>query len=245
MSERLEQLFQAFGYRWVNVIRNPLSAIVSNAAKATRPPEIALNDPEWQNAVFGSMVDYYSFAELISGVAHEVRYENLLADPLSTIENCALFMDMSLDRKQCADIWDQVGLKSLTPDGRDHLFNAEVDKSKHVSREVLAKMEKLGISDLARRMNYSWPHPNELAKNNSIALGSPTTLVNALYGRLVPQAGRQYWKKQVGIGSLHCASNDFDALREAVDLLSKDRFRKFYTLLGPLTQDVPLHWSQA
>jgi hypothetical protein len=225
MSQRLKYLFEEFGYTFFHALRNPLDAIVSNASKTTRPPEFALNNPAWQEMLSGRFKRYTRDIDLIRSVAHEVRFDQLLINPAQEISECAQFLNVSIDEQACGNIWDAVGMKPLTPAGAEHFFDPQSDKTRHLSREIVAALQTYGVQEISKRYEYPWPSDDYLAETNE-PTDANMIRVSPLYGIGMPSE-----KTELKPGII-CESNDPDFLRVAVDLLSSSQYRRYYAMLG-------------
>jgi hypothetical protein len=155
-----------------------------------------------------------------------VRFERLLTNPAHEISRCAQFLNVSIDEQSCEEMWNVVGMKALTPAGTEHFFDPHTDKTQHLSREILVTLKRYGVQEVCERYGFPWPSANSLAETNKPA-DANMIRVSPLYG-----VGMSSVKTELMPG-ITCESNDPDFLRAAVDLLSSEKYRRFYAMLGP------------
>ncbi|MEM1445129.1 MAG: sulfotransferase domain-containing protein [Planctomycetota bacterium] len=189
-NDEAAAFFPAFGYRRVYLaVRDPLAVLCSNAAKTVRPLEQALHDHDWFHPTAAQIAEYHADAKAVLQTHPEayrvVRYEDLTKHPRSTIQQLGRDAGLELTDEQADDIWEQVGFKSLTPAGEEHLFNPTADKRPHFRPIHSDWMRDANLDAAFTDHGYAVPKPNEFPDE---ALEQRDTQVNkrpsALYGRI-------------------------------------------------------------
>ncbi|MEM8782830.1 MAG: hypothetical protein AAGE65_08220 [Planctomycetota bacterium] len=188
-TDEAASFFPAFGYRRVYLaVRDPLAVLCSNAAKTVRPLEHALHDPDWFRPIAGQIADYHADAQNHRHAHRVVRYEDLTQQPRSTIQRLGRDAGVELTDAQADAIWQQVGFKSLTPAGDEHLFNPTADKRPHF-RPVHARwMAEAKLDAAFADHGYAVPQAHDFPDQ---PLEPPQSQIDkrpsALYGRIDPR----------------------------------------------------------
>ncbi len=185
--------YRRFGYRRVyHAVRDPLAVLCSNAAKTVRPLEHALHDPAWFEPTAKQLAAYFDAAQAVLDKTPDafklVRYEDLTGHPHETIQKLGRDAGLDLTNAQADDIWDQVGFKSLTPAGDEHLFNPTADKRPHYRAAHLGMMEHAGLTPWFDRLGYTTPTAGDLPDGPLAPTPTPDKVPSALYGRIDPRA---------------------------------------------------------
>ncbi|MEM7576430.1 MAG: sulfotransferase domain-containing protein [Planctomycetota bacterium] len=182
--------FPAFGYRRVYLaVRNPLAVLCSNAAKTVRPLEHALHDRDWFQPTAPQIAEYHADAKAVlethPNAYRVIRYEDLIQRPRETIQQLGRDADLELTDAQADDIWKDVGFKSLTPAGDEHLFKPTADKRPHFRPVHADWLADAGLDAAFTDHGYAVPQRDDfpdqpLEQRNTQIQKRPS----ALYGRI-------------------------------------------------------------
>ncbi|MEM9753190.1 MAG: sulfotransferase domain-containing protein [Planctomycetota bacterium] len=182
--------FPAFGYRRVYLaVRNPLATLCSNAAKTVRPLEQALHDPAWFQPTAAQVAEYHADAQAVlrshPDAYRIVRYEDLIQQPRETIQQLGRDAGVELSEQHADDIWEQVGFKSLTPAGDEHLFNPTADKRPHYRPTHAEWMRDADLISAFTDHGYPVPEASEFPDRPLEQRDAPIEKrPSALYGRI-------------------------------------------------------------
>jgi hypothetical protein len=231
VTPRIKALLDTFAFRWFAVARDPLRVIVSNAAKVRRPPTIALNNVEWLESICVSLRQHAENAQDFGPDVLSVRYEDLLARPVETIQTCGRHLSMPVSREQAAAIWADVGFVPLTPAGPQHLNDPKAERTKHLSQDILANLQRFGIRDCCEMLGYEWLDSAVIPATADT--GPDTGLhVSPLYGYM--DLGSNDHASPTGV---ICTGSDPEWTDKVTARLQASRYRRFYGMLGPLTDE--------
>ncbi len=157
------RFFDHFGFRRIYLaVRNPIAVLASNAAKTARPLESALHDPAWFRSATRELSGYIEAALTCPDAYRTVRYEDLTNQPRETIQQLARDADFEISDADADAIWDRVGFKSLTPAGKEHLFNPRADKRPHFRAAHLDMMDDAGLDPAFTAFGYERPTADQL-----------------------------------------------------------------------------------
>ena len=222
INERIKALLETFGYTWVRVVRDPISTIISNAAKRTRPPAASLNDQEWLSAISRWLAQYYAALDAVLPSAHTIRYEDLTKDPAASIVSLADAVKMPVDTGTAEAIWHEVGFKELTPAGPQHLYKPGQAKTGELSRAILTTMSEHGVADLTEWLGYAWPDIEALPCTNAPETWNTQSL---LYGSTA-------MSQQECVSGLRCSANNPTLQADAARWLGAPSYSRYFGMLG-------------
>ncbi|GIL00711.1 MAG: hypothetical protein BroJett030_06100 [Alphaproteobacteria bacterium] len=235
---RLRELFDRLGYTWFFAIRHPLDTIASIAAKAMRPPELAIANDRWLETRQKSVYDFLAMVAAVPERYRDglVRYEELIAQPVDTIRRIARYLGMPVSSTTAREIWEQTGFKALTPAGEEHLYQPGKPKHHYFTRKMLSRMEETGYRELCNSLGYDWPSDADPRAEGLYAdlSGKTAKATSPLYGILYSTIPRRY----LSVPNVFIRSNDQAILDKAEAWLERTLDRRFFELLGPLTPPV-------
>ena len=159
LSSEALAFFGKQGLNIIQILRNPMDIMVSNAAKMTsfagqRCPQFLLNDRRWVADMTDVLATYARGILRRGNRCHTIRYETLLEKPAEVIQGLAHFVGIDLGPDDCREIWSSVDRQTLSDD-IGHFWEPGEGKWRdfippHMA-DVICAPEMI---DLWRRMGY-------------------------------------------------------------------------------------------
>ena len=160
LTKACTSFFREQGFKIIGICRHPLDVIVSNAAKLTaeggdRAPQILLQNDEWFEEMVKMLEAYYARIVRNQDDVILVRYEDLLADPLETLQKLAEGMGLSVSKKDCKTIWDEgIQGKTLSTD-RGHYWAPKQDKwQSYIPPRYAERICNSPLREYAEKLGY-------------------------------------------------------------------------------------------
>lgn len=187
ISDALLKDFECFNYTIFMPIRNPLDAIVSSAFKSYINPyahyknsmaldlDISealnlsdspvreqwglhhLHDLDWFTHIVKEQKKYYEAYFPLKDRLVAVKYEDLLAEPLSVLSMVCEKLGSSFTHDEISALWGELGMKPLPNNPKGHCFKPGKDKwLKYLTKKHLDILRQHGYEDLLHRLGYQF-----------------------------------------------------------------------------------------
>lgn len=155
--EELLSFLEQRGHRVFFIQRHPLDVIVSCAAKTVRPPQLVIDKDDWFDRIADNLEQVLRRTHENRHRMHVIRYEELISQPVPTIQSIARTLDIDLGEPAAQAIWDKYGFKSVTPAGGAHLWRPGSGKYReYLRKEHWQKLVDAGVLEAARLNGYDF-----------------------------------------------------------------------------------------
>lgn len=154
--------FENLGFSTCVVIRNPLDVIVSNAAKfpinskREKRPSLLINDLEWFESMIVNIGKCYKNFIDNKDKVFFVKYDDLMENPIRTIKNLAVSLDIEVTEAQCRDIWSEFGNRNLN-DKHFHCWRPGSGKWKEfIGAKQIEMFRASKLADYSEQLGYRY-----------------------------------------------------------------------------------------
>ena len=153
---------EALKYTAVAVCRHPLDVLVSLAAKYWRPPDAVLHDLDWFRCQAAALAEWFACALANRERLFFARYEDLLAQPVATVQSFGEVLGLPLTESEAGELADTYLNRTLQQAGsadavmgRSHLWAPGAGKWRRwLTSAHRAILEELGYGELLAGLGY-------------------------------------------------------------------------------------------
>lgn len=104
--------FESQRFLNIQLLRHPLDVLISNANKAVCTSQYSVNDilknDIWFNEILTQITEYYTLIVKNKKKVHVTKYEDLMDNPITTIQHFSTILGSTLPAATCEQIWKSV-----------------------------------------------------------------------------------------------------------------------------------------
>ncbi|MEM7680336.1 MAG: hypothetical protein AAF288_00105 [Planctomycetota bacterium] len=178
--------YQHRGFRTALIVRHPLDALVSNAAKLTngpsgRDPLSLLDHPGWLESMLGPLTAYFRhYAGLLERVTL-FRYEEAMQCPAEFVRRAAQMMDFDPTDDQVNRLWAEIDGKPVSHLGQGHFWRPGAGKyAEFMQERHIQAIRASGLTEAAEALGYPIDF-DAIANNTQPADHTPRNLAGVRY----------------------------------------------------------------
>ncbi|MGD9726885.1 MAG: ATP-binding cassette domain-containing protein [Alphaproteobacteria bacterium] len=212
---RLERMGMAF----ISALRNPLDIVVSLARKQVDNSDLVrskLDDARWLEDLAWNLQFRLQDWRENWGTRPIVRYEELMSDPIGTIQNISRFLNRHLPDAAAKEIWDRLAFRQLSPADPEHFWRGGAGKwHEFLSDRHIAILKSCNFEKLLRDLGYHGDADlfSARSKATSTAIPTPDTpppehVIRAFYATRVVEDFAFKQRLRRGIGQSEFAASD-------------------------------------
>jgi hypothetical protein len=186
-SRAIYELYAAYGYRILPIVRHPLDILVSLAGKSPlsldeeaairsapdaaerrrleqaargRAAQARLNDDSWLRLAAAALTRFFAEQAKLQRIWPLLRFEDALADPVGFVASLSRRLELDVADKRIAEIAGAIGAKQLAP---GHFGQPSCGKwRKAFTPDRLRFLEGFGLFETAEELGYPRPEAAEL-----------------------------------------------------------------------------------